>query len=288
MFPGLRNYYFPGSASANYFHGIYGVNAGSHLDNLHQLDRITSAAFPNCIVVTGCYTFFAPQGSADPTWTNAGNANYHAMIVTVRHSLSKGLAFDFNYTWSHAIDNGSGTASGSGQFGGILQNVFVPSLNRGDSSFDFRHAFNANFVYQLPVGKGKQFLNTAPHWLDEIAGGWQVSGLVRVQSGRQVNVAGDGVFNANYWNSSGAYPINGVRAQRRLDRRSEWNSQSLFFYYCQQFVYRRSARRPLTAEYLPFALEQERRPDGSEGFPSSLGRSHACRFAATHSTPSTL
>jgi hypothetical protein len=211
LFPGLKNYYFTGSASANYFHGIYGVNAGSHLDNLHQLDRVTSAAFPNCIVITGCYTFFAPQGSADPTWTNAGSANYHGMIVTLRHSLSKGFAFDFNYTWAHSIDNGSGTASGSGQFGGILQNVFVPSLNRGDSSFDFRHSFNANFVYQLPFGKGKMLLNGAPRWLDEIVGGWQVSGLVRVQSGANVNVAGDGVFNANYWNSSGAYPINGVK-----------------------------------------------------------------------------
>src|SRR5205085_1685372 len=140
----------------------------------------------------------------------------HGMIVTMRHSLSKGFAFDFNYTWSHAIDNGSGTASGSGQFGGILQNVFVPSLNRGDSTFDFRHSFNTNFVYQLPVGKGKKFLTSAPRWLDEVAGGWQISGLVRVQSGGNTNAAGDGVFNANYWNSSGAYPINGVKPSAGL------------------------------------------------------------------------
>ena len=227
MFPALANYYFPGSATANYFHGIYGVNAGSHLDNLHQLDRVTSAAFPNCIVVTGCYTFFAPQGSADPTWTNAGNANYHAMLVTVRHSLSKGLAFDFNYTWSHAIDNSSGAASGTGQFGGILQNVFVPSLNRGDSSFDFRHAFNANFVYAPPVGKGQRFLGSAPKWMNEVVGGWQVSGLVHVQSGQDQNVSGDGVFNTNYWNGSGAYPINGIKPAAGLTFDSNGNP-SLF------------------------------------------------------------
>ena len=46
MFPALANYYFPGSASANYFYGIYGVNAGSDLDNLHQLDRVTSSRLP--------------------------------------------------------------------------------------------------------------------------------------------------------------------------------------------------------------------------------------------------
>lgn len=227
MFPALTNYYFPGSATANYFHGIYGVNAGSHLDNLHQLDRITSAAFPNCIVKTGCYTFFAPQGSADPTWTNAGNANYHAMLVTVRHSLSKGLAFDFNYTWAHAIDNGSGTASGGGQFGGILQNVFVPGANRGDSGFDFRHLFNANFVCQVPVGKGKRLLGSAPWWLDEAVGGWQISGLGRVQSGGNANVGGSGVFNSNYWNGSGSYPINGVKPSSGLTYDNKGNP-SLF------------------------------------------------------------
>ncbi len=211
MFPALTNYYFPGSASANYFHGIYGVNAGSHLDNLHQLDRITSAAFPNCIVKTGCYTFFAPQGSADPTWTNAGNANYNAMLLTVRHGLSSGLAFDFNYTLAHAIDNGSGTASGAGQFGGILQNVFNPRLNRGDSSFDFRHLVNANFLYALPFGKGGKLFATNSKVLDYVIGGWQVSGLMRLQSGANANVGGSGVFNSNYWNGSGSYPINGIK-----------------------------------------------------------------------------
>ena len=206
MFPGLANYYMPGSATANYFYGIYGVNAGSDLDNLHQLDRVRSAQFPNCIVVTGCYTFFAPQGSADPTWTNNGNANYHSMVVTVRHAYSKGFAFDFNYTWAHAIDNGSGVASGTGQFGGILQNVFAPGLSRGPSNFDFRHQFNANAVYALPFGRGKMLLGGAPKWLDEVVGGWQVSGLMRVQSGAPSTIAGTGVFPTNYWNSSLAIP----------------------------------------------------------------------------------
>jgi hypothetical protein len=202
MFPALKNLYIPGSASANYFYGVYGNNNGSFLDNLHQLDRVTSAQFPNCIVATGCYTFFAPQGSADPTWTNAGAAAYHAMTVSFRRSYANGAAFDFNYTWSHSIDNGSGVGSGSGQFGGILQNTFVPSLNRGSSDFDMRHQYNANFLYALPFGKGKMFLKDAPRWMDEIVGGWEVSGLIRVQSGLPTTITGFGNFNTNYWNSS--------------------------------------------------------------------------------------
>jgi hypothetical protein len=209
MFPGLKNYYIPGSASANYFYGIYGKNAGSDLDNLHQLDRVQSAQFPNCIVVTGCYTFFAPQASADPTWTNAGLANYHALTITVQRPLSKGFGFDLNYTWSHAIDNGSTASSGSTQFGGVLQNAFLPGANRGDSDSDLRHQFNVNLVYQLPLGKGKQFLSSAPGWMDQVVGGWQISSLIRVQSGLPSTITGDGTYPTNYWQSALAIP-NGV------------------------------------------------------------------------------
>jgi hypothetical protein len=40
MFAPVKNAFFPGSASANYFYGIYGVYGGSYLDMLHSVDRI--------------------------------------------------------------------------------------------------------------------------------------------------------------------------------------------------------------------------------------------------------
>lgn len=206
MFPALANMYITGSASANYFYGIYGNNAGSDLDLLHQLDRVTSTKYPNCIVATGCYTFFAPQGSSNPSWSNAGFANYNAMLVTLRHSLSRGFAFDLNYTWAHSIDNGSTAASGAGRTGGVLQNAFLPGASKGDSDYDFRHLINANVTYALPFGKGKMLLNTSHKWMDEIVGGWQISSLIRVQSGAPRTISGNGVFPTNYWQSSIAIP----------------------------------------------------------------------------------
>jgi hypothetical protein len=217
MFPALTNYYFPGSASANYFYGIYGVYAGSVLDNLHALDRVTSAAFPNCMVVTGCYTLFAPQSSADPAWFNAAASDFNALTVSIRRSFQNGFSFDFNYTWSHSIDNASTPASGVGGSGtgvgfnaAAFQNSFAPYLSRGSSDFDLRHQINANFLYELPVGKGKMLLGAAPKWLDEIAGGWQVSGLVRLQSGLPSTITGDGAYNSNYYAQSLAIPLAGA------------------------------------------------------------------------------
>ena len=204
LFPSLANVYIPGGATANYYYGIFGENSGSHLDNLHQLDR------QNCYTVSGCYTFFAPQSSATPTWTNAGNANYHALIVTLRRPLSKAIGFDLNYTWSHAIDNASTAASNAGQFGGVLQNAFLPGQSRGSSDYDLRHQINANVLYELPFGRTKSYLSSAPTWLDEIVGGWQVSSLIRIQSGLPSIINGNGVFNTNYWQSSLAVPYGDI------------------------------------------------------------------------------
>ncbi len=205
LFPALTNYYFPGSASANYFYGIYGVYGGSYLDVLHALDRIPGAfGTPNntCASLYGCFTFFAPQGSSMPTWMNAGNANFHAMTVTVRRAFTSGWSFDMNYTWSHSIDNASAAEGGAGQDGAVVQNVFFPGQFRGSSDFDIRQQVNANVVYELPFGKGKRFARNAPGWANQIIGGWQVSSIMRFSSGLPTVIQGNYTWNTNYWQNS--------------------------------------------------------------------------------------
>ncbi len=205
MFPSYANYWIPGSASANYYYAIYNVFGGSDLDNLHYLDR-RFASTGSCFTITGCYTFFAPQGSADPTWTNSGNAAYHALAVTFRRALSNGVSFDFNYTWSHSIDNASTAADGAGQFGGVLQNAFMPGQDRNSSDFDIRHLINANVLYELPVGKGKRFFSSAPRWADAVIGGWRVASLIRIQSGLPQIITGTDAWVTNYWINAVAIP----------------------------------------------------------------------------------
>ena len=210
MFPAIANYYFPGSASANYYYGIYGVYGGSYLDILHALDRVPGAfgtANGTCATRTGCYTFFAPQGSSMPTWMNAGSANYNGATLSVRRSFSQGIAFDFNYTLSHSIDNASAAEGGAGQDGAVIQNIFDPGAFRGSSDFDIRHLVNANVVYELPFGKGKPLLAHASGLLNQIIGGWQVSSIMRFSSGLPSIIQGNYTWNTNYWQNSVAIPV---------------------------------------------------------------------------------
>jgi hypothetical protein len=77
------------------------VFGSSFLDSLHAADRISGEYIPGkCLSVPGCYTFFAQQGSTQPTWMNAGEADFHGLTVSVRRRYANGLQFDFNYTLS--------------------------------------------------------------------------------------------------------------------------------------------------------------------------------------------
>jgi carboxypeptidase family protein len=220
MWPTLANVDVPGSASANYFLCVYQDYGGSYLDCLHALDRnVTSSYFPGkCLSVTGCYTFFPRQGSSMPTWMNSGTAAYHALTMSLRRRFSSGLSFDFNYTWSHSIDDGSAAESGAGEQGAAIQNIYNTKEFRGSSDFDMRHNITGNVLYQLPFGKGKALFQEAPRWLDMMIGGWQVSGLTRFRTGLPTTVAGGLEYNANYWLSSLAIVTGPVKPGVHIDQ----------------------------------------------------------------------
>src|SRR5262249_12485288 len=118
----LANAFIPGSASANYLYLLMS-NGLSDTDTLNQVDRLKSVlgkSFPNCVSITGCWTFYAPQQSSLNAWTNNGAASFNGATITLRRPLSKGFAFDFNYTLSHSIDRGGGAESGRGAYGGLM------------------------------------------------------------------------------------------------------------------------------------------------------------------------
>jgi hypothetical protein len=202
MFPALANAYIPGSATANYFDVVFRQNAGSQLDALNQLDRGPSAKFPNCIVRTGCNTFFPNQNAGNKSWVNAGNSTFHAMMLTVRRQYSSGLSFDFNYTLSTSRDTSSAPESGAGSSGAVIQDSFHPGAFYGPSDFDARHQINANLLYELPFGPNKMFMRHAPAIVNQFLAGWQVSMLSRYRSGLPTTITYNGLYPTNYLTSA--------------------------------------------------------------------------------------
>lgn len=226
--PGLQGNSFPGSATANYYNLVYDTYAGSDLDALNDLDRLRSAKFPNCILITGCNTIFAMQNAGNRTWMNAGFANYHGATLSIRRPLSNGIAFDFNYTLSHSIDNSSSAESGAGNGGAIVQDSFDFSAFRGSSDFDIRHNMTGAALFELPFGRNRAFLSSPPAWLNQIVGGWSLNTIARYRSGLPTTIQNNGYYVTNYLTSSIAIPKPGAVAPDAANSYNQNGNPSVF------------------------------------------------------------
>lgn len=125
------------------------------------------------------------QFSTNAYLTNAGSSNYHGLLLTIDKNISGGLRGEFNYTWSHSIDNTSLSANNNAFYTatGYICDALRPRACRADSDFDIRQELTANFSYDLPFGRGRTFLGASPSWLQEAIGGWSFSGLPSYRTG---------------------------------------------------------------------------------------------------------
>ena len=143
------------------------------------------------------------QFSGNTYLTNKGFSSYNGLLMTLTKNLSHGVQFDFNYTFAHSIDNVSAPANfiaaGSGY--GFVCDATRPRECRGNSDFDVTHTITSDFIVALPVGRGKEFATHSSRWLDEIIGGWKISGIPTWRSGYAFNATGY-AFVAGYANNA--------------------------------------------------------------------------------------
>ena len=149
--------------------------------------------------------FVQPQYGALSAWSTIGNSNYHALAVSLRQRLSN-LTMDFNYTYSHSLDDASGLQNETSAFGNANQNgAFIVNPirqrdNYASSDFDIRHLINVSGVWQMPFGTGKRFLNTGNRGVNAIVGGWQMTGIYRWNTGLPSASPFDDARWATNWN----------------------------------------------------------------------------------------
>src|SRR5439155_20501221 len=113
-----------------------------------------------------------------------GTMSYNSLNVSLVKRASRGLSFKTNYTFGKALDyNSGGSSNASTNQPKAALNPYNLGLSRGLAAFSLRHAFNANFAYQLPFGQGQRFGTGVTGWLNQLIGGWQWNGIFNIQSG---------------------------------------------------------------------------------------------------------
>ena len=119
------------------------------------------------------YNPFRTYGVINQVESN-GTSNYNSLQATVKTSTYRGVSSQFNYTWSHNLDDDTAFRSR------LPQDSFNLKGDYGNSDYDTRNNFNGAVYYDLPR------LGRAPMW---IAAGWQVNSAVSFHGGLPFNIA---------------------------------------------------------------------------------------------------
>jgi hypothetical protein len=129
-----------------------------------------------------------------------GFSSYNGLQVRLEKRMSHGLSFLASYEWQHALDNASSANLESNNNSSPRFFRAEPALDYGSADFDVRHRFVYSYNYQLPVGHGQAFGGSLPNLANQVVGGWQLSGVVTLQTGNWYTIT-DG--NSNFANSDG-------------------------------------------------------------------------------------
>src|SRR6185312_2021172 len=123
---------------------------------------------------------------------NYGSSSYNALLVRAERRLAKGFSLLAAYTFSKEIDNMVPSVNGFPEesfSGGGLQNYYNLRGERALSSWDTPQTLVISYVYELPFGPGKPFVNQGGA-VGKIVGGWQINGNTTFQSGPPLQITG--------------------------------------------------------------------------------------------------
>jgi hypothetical protein len=113
----------------------------------------------------------------------------------LRRRLATGMQFQINYSFSKSLANGATNSSSSSGQPYTFRDL---AMNKLPDGYDIRNAFKANYIYELPFGPGRHFLSgTSNKVLKKAVEGWELAGVVRVQSGTPLMWSGYDSVNGN-------------------------------------------------------------------------------------------
>ncbi|MFZ0815635.1 MAG: TonB-dependent receptor, partial [Candidatus Sulfotelmatobacter sp.] len=158
---------------------------------------------PNEVSSTSLYIGATPAAGLDDLPFNAVNNNallqpdyqmngfnsiYHGLQSKFVHRMSHGLQFQAAYTWSHALDDSVDPLTPAVGARTFPRNSRDLAESYGNSDNDTRHVLVLNYIYELPIGQGKGFLNHGV--VGRIMEGFELDGIFTAQTGHPFVVRG--------------------------------------------------------------------------------------------------
>jgi hypothetical protein len=175
-----------------FFTGLAGTSGFGSSAFVGNLNANNVGTFANTLAFSNVYranrenpangipaNFFVvnPNAAFARLLTNDSMSNYHALQVELRRRFSSGLQFQADYTFSKALTDAA-DAQGNNQSDLVsFRTLRNKKLDYRRANFDQTHRFVANGIYELPFGRGKQFLSGSGGVVNQIVGGWTVGAI---------------------------------------------------------------------------------------------------------------
>lgn len=167
--------------------------------------HLVDPAYGNQLTAPGAtapYASIVGQTGTVKITASDSTLSYNALQAIFRQRLTAGLELTANYTYSKALTDDIGyygAADIQQQY--YQQNFYDIGGDWGPAGDDVRHAFSATGTYTLPYGHGQRFGSGSNYLLQEVLGGWRLSGSSVAYTGFPVTVTSD----AEYSNTVDAY-----------------------------------------------------------------------------------
>lgn len=179
--------------------------------------RLDSQATASWLLAKGFpANFFRPNPQFSSIFYQdaGGDSYYHGLFIAMHRRYEQGLTLGFSYTFSKSIDDMSVDPTGATTSGALSTSSFsrTPTdvhnfrLDRALSDFNNTHVLLINSLYEFPFGHGKHFLANSPKWLNEIVGGWSLTGIYSYQSGEPYTI-NSGIRTTNGAHNSAAMVV---------------------------------------------------------------------------------
>jgi len=131
------------------------------------------------------YANFIPQLQ---TYLNDNQSGYNALTMKLEQRFNQGLQVLAAFTWSKTMDEVSEIQTQGGNVKNDPQYAYRKDLDRGVAAYDQTRRFITSLLYELPFGKGKQWLNTGS-LVNAILGGWQANTIITLSDGLPFTVS---------------------------------------------------------------------------------------------------
>jgi len=130
--------------------------------------------------------------------TQGTDTDFNALQIELRRRLSKGLLVQGSYQFSKSLANAFVSSS----------SVFSQPRTLRDSNADWNlspwdvpQSFKLDWIYELPFGHGKMWLNSSSGLVNRVVGNWQIAGVTRWQSGQSYLLTSGGRATVNQFDA---------------------------------------------------------------------------------------